>query len=115
MSEGLSGKVTGVVVQIGELLTFESGFCKQPFRINVKDNGYDNLLEFNLLKDNVEKAKFLKVGQNAEVDFNIRAREHNGRVFTELVAWKVFGKADDASDPCARIEDADMPKPDAPF
>lgn len=115
MADGLSGKVTGEVVQIGELMTFESGFCKQPFRINVKDNGYDNLLEFNLLKDNVEKVKFLKVGQTCEVDFNIRAREHNGRVFTELVAWRVFGKADAGNDPCAKITEADVSKEDAPF
>ncbi len=111
---GLSGKVTGVVTQIGELMEFTSGFKKQPFRITVKDNNYDNLLEFNLLKDNVEKVKFLKIGQTAEVDFNIRAREHNGRVFTELVAWKVWGKAEDTSDPC-RIEESDVPKEDAPF
>jgi hypothetical protein len=115
MSEGLSGKLTGEVVQIGELMTFESGFCKQPFRINVKDNGYDNLIEFNLLKDNVDKIKFLKLGQTAEVDFNIRTREHNGRVFTELVAWKVFGKAESTNDPCAKIEEEDVPSEPAPF
>jgi len=66
------------------------------------------------LKDNVDKIKFLKVGQNVEVDFNIRTREYNGRIFTELVAWKTWSKAADKSDPC-RIEEDDVPKEDAPF
>jgi|TARA_B110000467_G_C18318262_1_gene483179 hypothetical protein len=39
----------------------------------------DNLLKFN------------KVGQDVDVSFNVESREYNGKYYTDLQAWKIFG------------------------
>ena len=109
--DGLSSEVTGVVTYIGEVETYGNDFKVRRFRIQTPGD-YPQTLEFELLKDNVDKADYLTVGKNAKVSFNIRGNEWKERCFTKLVAWKVFGNADGES----RIDDGDVPgAEDAPF
>lgn len=53
----------------------EQLFCFEVF-------GADKVAEFE---------KYNKVGREVEVSFNIRCREWEGKHFTNLQAWKVFG------------------------
>ena len=100
-------KVTGTISEIGELQTFNSGSQKVQFVIKNNDgyNGSEKLYAFEMFAgvtklDKIEKfLKFNKVGQVVDVKFNVDCREHNGKYYTNLSAWSVFGQqADSISD-----------------
>ena len=76
---------------------------------------YNNIYCFEIFamegKDNVDNfVKFNKVGQNVDVDFNVKTTEWNGKHFTSLAAWKVF-KAEEVKG-CVRV---DINNDDLPF
>ena len=81
---------------------------------------YNNLYCFEIFamegKDTVDNfIKFNKVGQNVDIDFNIKTSEWQGKHFTSLAAWKVFKAEAEASEVVARME-AEAPVSDGlPF
>jgi len=88
-------KLTGKIV---EILPQESGtskagkdWVKQSFVIDLETE-FNNLVAFGLFgAEKVENFnKFNKVGQKVDVSFNVSCREHNGKYYTNLDAWKVF-------------------------
>jgi len=86
-------KATGTIVEIDDIQTFDSGAKKTAFRIDTGEQ-YGNILAFELFKkeeyaEHVEKfLQYNKIGDNVEVEFNIRTNEHNGRYYTSLTVWK---------------------------
>lgn len=93
----VTGKITKVLpVQSG---TSKSGseWKKLQFVVETTEQ-YNNIYCFDLFGeekvDNFEK--YNKVGDNVDVDFNVRTNEWNDKYFTSLDCWKVF-KADSGS------------------
>lgn len=82
-------KMTGSLHSLEDAQTFGSGFTKREFVLKVEDGKFDQLIKFELLQDKVGEIDGYKVGDNLTVNFNIRGREHNGRVFNNLVAWRL--------------------------
>ena len=72
--------------------------CKVEFLAETTED-YNNLYCFEIFamegKDTVDNfIKFNKVGQNVDIDFNIKTSEWQGKHFTSLAAWKVFKAAE---------------------
>jgi len=88
----------GKIISISDKKMFDSGAGKLTFRIETDDQ-YNKIWEFELFKgkDHVEHldnfTKFNKVGDNVEVEFDIRTNHYEkgdkDMVFTSLGAWKV--------------------------
>lgn len=88
----LKGKINSVSdVQSG---TSNQGkeWQKLSFTIDTGEK-YDNIISFDIFgQEDVEKfLKYNKVGKDVEVSFNIKCREYQGKYFTNLQAWRVFG------------------------
>ena len=95
-------KLTGKIV---EILPQESGtskagkeWTKQSFVIDLETE-FNNLIAFGIFgTEKVENFnKFNKVGQMVDVSFNASCREHNGKWYTNLDAWKIF-KAEEVAE-----------------
>ena len=83
----------GSIIAIDEIQTFSSGFQKREFVIEIPDGKYPQSIKFEVLKDNVERLSPFVVGDEITVTFDLRGREYNGKYFTNLVAWKIEGRA----------------------
>lgn len=88
-------KVTGQIKSISEKKTLDSGAVVLNYVVEeTSDNGY--VTPFNIEMYNpADKAEFVdkflefnKVGNNVEVEFTIRGREYNGRIYNSLNHWK---------------------------
>ena len=88
-------KVKGTIVQIGEKKVLDNGAVVLDYIVNeTSDNGYVTPFNMNIYKsseyaDFVDKfIEFNKVGDAVEVEFNIRGKEYNGRVYNSLSHWR---------------------------
>jgi len=106
-------KLTGKIV---EILPQESGtskagkeWTKQSFVIDLGTE-FNNLIAFGIFgAEKVENFnKFNKVGQMVDVSFNVSCREHNGKWYTNLDAWKIF-KAEQVAETTPVDEAEDLP------
>mgnify|MGYP003706943587 CR=1 FL=1 len=90
-------KVRGVIKSISPIESVGAG-KKLSFRIDTGEK-FNNLIEFELYKgaeylSHVEKfGEYNKVGDNVEVEFNLRTYnwkpEAENKIFTSLSCWKV--------------------------
>ena len=85
----MSYSIEGRVRSIGQLETFNN-FKKIEFIIETTEEKYQQIIKFEVHNDKAEDAiKNLNSGDNVEVHFNLRGREWEGKVFNNLVAWKI--------------------------
>ncbi len=68
---------------------------------------YNNLYAFELFgKEKVDNfAKYNKLGDTVDVEFNVSTREWEGKYFTSLMAWKITKGTQEAIAPDAKDED----------
>lgn len=87
-------KTKGFITKISEIETLDNGAKKLSYEIN-RETEHNNLLTFEIYKtaDHAEHAtkfgEYNKVGDRVEVEFVIRQREYNGKVYTNLSHWKI--------------------------
>lgn len=112
----VSIQIEAEVLSIGKEQTFESGFRKAEVIIKTLGEWPDTF-KIELHKDNVDKLKYMKVGQSKIFDVNLQGRtyEHKEKgmmYFTSLVCWR-FNNVEDSP----QVEDNDVPtdNEDAPF
>ena len=96
-------KVNGKIIFISDKQTFASGSEKVQFVIELDDTdwqGNKKIMAFDFFagKSKLEKMqnfqKYQKVGQIVDVSYDIECREHSGKYYTNLSAWKVFADKD---------------------
>ena len=83
-----SYEVTGTLRVIGGIQTFPSGFTKREIIIET-DGKYPQLIKLELFKDQTELTNGLKPEDPVTAGFNLRGNEHNGKYYTNLVAWRI--------------------------
>ena len=87
-------KVKGVITAISEPKTLDNGATVLDYTVSVKDNDWSTLYSIDMYKkpehnEHLENfLKFNKVGDDVEIEFTIRAREYEGRVFNSLSHWR---------------------------
>jgi hypothetical protein len=89
-------KVKGVIKAIGEPKQLDNGATVLDYIVEVtKENGYKTDFSFNMYKKEeyashiTNFAQYNKVGDNVEVEFDIRSREYNGKTYNDLSHWKL--------------------------
>lgn len=86
--------VKGTIISIGDIQTFDSGAKKLTLVIDTKEQ-YNNLYSFDYFKSGEyvkyvdEFAKYNKIGDQVEVEFNVNSKEYNGKYYTNLSLWKI--------------------------
>ncbi|MFV1996356.1 MAG: DUF3127 domain-containing protein, partial [Verrucomicrobiales bacterium] len=69
--------------------SFDSGFSKREFVVEVEDGKYPQMVKFEAVKDKTSLTDGLSVGDRVKVFFDIRGNEYNGRYYVNLNAWKL--------------------------
>jgi len=101
--------ITGKVMELKEVQTFPSGFCKRELIIEVEDEKYPQTISLEWLNDNIDKLDDINVGDVVKVTFDLRGRETKGRVYNSLVGWKI--QVESKAEVAAPVADPD----DIPF
>lgn len=89
-------KTKGVISKIGEVKTLDNGAKVLDYVVDVtSENGYVTQYSFNMYKKEEYAShvdnfiQYNKVGNEVEVEFDIRGREYNGRIYNDLSHWKI--------------------------
>jgi single-strand DNA-binding protein len=61
------------------------------------EGDYPQMVKFQINQDKCNILDNFKEGQEVDVSFNLRGREWNGKYFTNLEAWRVFGVQDETA------------------
>lgn len=82
----ITGRIT-VVLPLQEGVSAKgTAWSKQTAVVEESDGQYPQSLSFDMMGDRIVA---LAVGQQVEVDFETKAREHQGKWFNNVNAWKV--------------------------
>ena len=82
-------EIEGAIHLIGDIQTFDSGFTKREFVVEVQDGNFPQMLKFECLKDKTSLTDGLNKGDQVKVNFDIRGNEYNGRFYVNLNAWRI--------------------------
>ena len=85
----MSNQVKGTVKKVLDTETFSSGSTKQTLIISSKNGQYEDLIALDFWKDKAEALKGLNVGDEVEVSFDVRSREHGGKYYTNANGYKL--------------------------
>ena len=80
--------VEGNIKQIGETVTFDSGFTKRQIVVTTNET-YPQEIAIDFIKDGCTMLDSFAVGQNVCVAINIRGNEYNGKYYVSLQGWKI--------------------------
>lgn len=90
-----SMEIKGKVHEIGEVITVSEKFKKRELIIEYAENPtYPEYIKFEAVQDKVSMFDNVKVGDQAELFFNLRGRpwtDKNGKTsyFNTLVVWRI--------------------------
>lgn len=101
----MSYEATGTIQSIGEIQEFGTkGFKKREVVLVIPDGKYPQTVALEFQGERVDMPDKYSEGDEVSITFDLRGREHNGRVYNTLNAWKIKGKVG-----------ATPPKPAAPM
>jgi len=101
-----SFKLNGIVHKVCDAET-KGTFTFRNLQLRVDTDGkFPQVVEVQFSQANVDKLDPIREGQEVEVEFNLRGREYNGKVYNSLSGWKiaVTGKAAEFEQPKNAID-----------
>ena len=114
--------IIGTLKSKGDIIHVSETFKKRPFIIEVVEGDagqYINVLQFELTQDKCDRVDKYEIGQQLEVEFNIRGREWTSpqgeeKVFTSLQAWMVKSVEGEGQAP-PEMTTMEVPEEEIPF
>jgi len=86
----MSFNITGTLISRDNTKQVSDTFKVRGFAIKVEDGSqYENFASFQAVQDRTALLDGLNKGDQIKVHFDLRGREHDGRYFTNLNAWKI--------------------------
>lgn len=91
----MSVQIKGRVHEVGQTVQVTESFKKRDLIVAISDNPqFVEYIKLELHQDNVSKVDSLNVGDEVEVDVNLRGRPYTNKdgvttYFNSLVAWKI--------------------------
>ncbi|MFC4992607.1 DUF3127 domain-containing protein [Rubritalea tangerina] len=82
-------ELSGKIKLINDTQTFNSGFTKREFVVTTSDVKYPQDIKFEVVKDKCSILDNFQVGQEVQVNFDIRGNEYNGNHYVNLSCWKL--------------------------
>jgi len=119
----MSYEAKGTIKTISEVQkrTSKAGKDWQKLTFTIINNdgyeGREQLYAFEIFGDEkVENfLKYNKVGQKVDVSFNVQTNEWQGKYFTSLQAWKVFGAKVEPTNEGNKVDTEEPAKNPLPF
>ena len=86
----MSYEATGTIQSIGEIQEFGTkGFKKREVVLTIPDGKYPQTVALEFQGERVDLPEKHNEGDEVSITFDLRGREHNGRVYNTLAAWKI--------------------------
>jgi single-strand DNA-binding protein len=86
----MSYEITGTLITRSETETKGESFRVRTFGIKVSDGGqYENFASFQLTQDRCAVIDDFQKGDEIKVHFDVRGRQWQEKIFTNLNAWRV--------------------------
>lgn len=82
-------ETAGKLKWIGDTQSFPSGFTKREFVVTTAADKYPQDLKFEVVKDKCPLLDPFQIGQEVQVNFDIRGNEYNGKYYVSLACWKI--------------------------
>ena len=86
---GNSFEIEGKIKVINDIQSFDSGFTKREFVVEVPDGNYPQMIKFECVKEKTSLTDGLEIDDAVKVTFDIRGNEYKGRYYVNLNAWKI--------------------------
>ena len=84
-----SFEIEGKIKVINDIQTFDSGFTKREFVVEVEDGRFPQMIKFECVKDKTSLTDGLAIDDAVKVAFDIRGNEFKDRYYVNLNAWKL--------------------------
>ena len=84
-----SFEIIGTLKLVGGIQSFDSGFTKREFVIEVEDGDYPQMVKFECVKERTSLTNNSKANDQVKVSFEIRGNEYKGKYYVNLNAWQV--------------------------
>jgi len=81
-------ELKGKIKLIMDVQNFDSGFSKREFVVTT-DEQYPQDIKLEFTKDKCSLLDQYAIGDEVNVQFNLRGNEYNGRYFVNLQAWRI--------------------------
>lgn len=106
-----SFEIEGKLKIIYDVQSFNSGFTKREFVVEVEDGNYPQMLKFECVKEKTALTDGMSVDDPVKVTFDIRGNEFKERFYVNLNAWKLekLGDGGGGPAPSAQHSDEDVP------
>lgn len=86
----MSYQITGTLITRSETRQATDTFKVRDFGIKVvEDSKYENFASFQLTQERCSLVDDLKKGEEITVHFDLRGRLKDGKIYTNLNAWKI--------------------------
>jgi hypothetical protein len=82
-------KAKGKLILKSEPRQITDKFRVMDFVIQTPDEKYPQSIQFQILNDRIQEMDIYSLGEEIEVSFDVRGREHNGKYYNTLNAYKV--------------------------
>ena len=86
---GKSFEIEGKLKVVNDVQTFNSGFTKREFVVEVEDGNYPQMIKFECVKEKTALTDGMQVDDPVKVTFDIRGNEYKERFYVNLNAWKL--------------------------
>ena len=103
----MNNTVTGKIKLINDEQTYGS-FKKREFILTTQEK-YPQDLKLELYQDSCGAIDKYKVGDEVEVQFNLKGNEYKGKYYVNLQAWKLSASSESpASEPAESAPEEDL-------
>ena len=86
---GKSFEIEGKLKVVNDVQTFNSGFTKREFVVEVEDGNYPQMIKFECVKEKTSLTDGMQIDDPVKVPFDIRGNEYKERFYVNLNAWKL--------------------------
>ena len=106
-----SFELEGKIKVINDIQSFDSGFTKREFVVEVEDGKYPQMIKFECVREKTALTDGFAVDDPVKVTFDIRGNEYKGRYYVNLSAWKLeqLGAQGGTDAPPPSFADEDVP------
>jgi hypothetical protein len=82
-------KAKGKLILKSEPRQITDKFRVMDFVIQTPDEKYPQSIQFQVMNDRIAEMDKFTIGEEVEVSFDVRGREHNGKYYNTLNAFKI--------------------------
>jgi hypothetical protein len=82
-------KLKGKLILKSEPRQINDKFRVMDFVIQTPDEKYPQKVQFQVMNDRIQEMDKFTIGEEVEVSFDVRGREHNGKYYNTLNAFKI--------------------------